>query len=307
MIENENLILIALLLVMSAIWWIIPGTRSKNGKWLIALKTFPLGLLVLILSSEAIRLLIYCFSELSRSNITCPGWIGNLVPLISALAAVIGSGIFIQRHWGTEVGYNPWPSLGMFFLTLIPLAICSFLLSMAIYLMTDGGYRGAWRTLWLDLGNREKIAFESQSIHPFLAEYNYRLRFIQEGKTIRRRLFVNTGGRIHFNIYMLEDGCFLFREKDYDYLVDTGRNRVSRIAVAGGKLYAAIIPDEEINFWGGPYSNGQGFFMDFNEHRVPAEEVTGLLDAMKYCGCITDKFYTASEKPETPIDFMRPR
>ena len=47
--------------------------------------------------------------------------------------------------------------------------------------------------------------------------------------------------------------------------------------------------------------------MDFNEHRVPAEEVTGLLDAMKYCGCITDKFYTASEKPETPIDFMRPR
>ena len=48
----SDIVTIVLLLVFAAVFWIIPKTRSANGNWMIALKTFPLGFIALILSDK---------------------------------------------------------------------------------------------------------------------------------------------------------------------------------------------------------------------------------------------------------------
>ncbi len=301
----EDIILIVLLVIFEAILWIIPKTRTPNGNILIAFKTFPIGAIICIFSSWLIRGVINYFSELHMENIQIPRWAAYGAPLFSAIAAIIWSGIFIKRRWGTEKKYNPLPSLGCFAVMIIPLGILSFLLS----LLTLGSRVNCsdWRTEWLNIGTEEKIAFENQSISPFLAEYNYRLRFVRNGKSYRQWLFVNTGGRTHFNIYRLADGRFLFREKYWDYLVDDGKMQVYRLANFEGKLYAALIPNEYVNSWGGPEKAGDKTVMSFNHHEVPAIDVTGIFDNMKYCGCIKDRFYSPQERPESVIDHYQVR
>ena len=74
-----------------------------------------------------------------------------------------------------------------------------------------------------------------------------------------------------------------------------------------GKLFAAIIPNENINSWGGPYRRENKIYMDFGKHTVQAEDVSGCLDGMKYRGCILDRFYSAKEKPEQTIEFSQSR
>ena len=41
--------------------------------------------------------------------------------------------------------------------------------------------------------------------------------------------------------------------------------------------------------------------MHMGKHQVPAEDVTGILDGMKYYGTIRRKFHSAAEKPEQKI------
>ena len=161
-----------------------------------------------------------------------------------------------------------------------------------------------WKKYWR---TNEKIAFGAKSIHPFLAEYDYKLRFVNAGKRSSQWLFTNTGGRTHFNIYALKDGRFLFRETYWDYLVDPAKHNVSRLVKFEGKLFAAIIPNENINSWGGPYRRENKIYMDFGKHTVQAEDVSGCLDGMKYRGCILDRFYSAKEKPEQTIEFSQSR
>ncbi len=305
----EDIILIFLLLATASILWIVPASRFNNGNWIIAFKTFPLGVIALILSAKLLNALFYYFCEIKMENLQPAVWINTLIPLAAALAVITGAGFIIKRYCGNGKKYNPLPSFLLFFLSLIPVGIFSFFLSMAIMFCSfgSGKYSSEWRTIWLELGTKEKFAFESQSIHPFLAEYNYKIRFVNNGKSTRQRLFVNCGGRTHFNIYKLQDNRFLFRDKDHDYLVDASKQQVSRLARFRGKLYAAVMPDEDIVSWSRPYQTPQGIFMDFNHKKVAAQNVEKILENMEYCGCIRDKFYTAKEKPESAIEFMQQR
>ena len=306
---GADIIIIALLLGFAALWWAIPKTRHSGNNWIIALKTFPLGMIAFILSSNLLAMAMKYWGELYMKNAAIPMWVKISIPFAAALVVIIGMGIYFKRRSDDDKKYNPLPALILFILALIPTSVLSFFISLALISSPRNiqNYRGDWQTIWLELGTREKVAFEQQSIHPFLAEYNYRLRFVTDGETSRKMLFVNTGGRTHFNIYKLADGRFLFRDKDWDYLVDVPTRQVQRLALFEGKLYAAPIPNEEINSWGGPYKMGDKVFMDFGSHRTPATEVTGILNNMQYIGCIKHEFHPVAEMPEPEIDFYRRR
>ena len=103
----------------------------------------------------------------------------------------------------------------------------------------------------------------------------------------------------------MQDGRLLFRDKDWDYIVEAKNAKVYRLETSGGKQYIAPVPNEEINSWSGPEEMNGKIVMRMGGHNVPAEEVSGILDGMVYYGCIKDKFYPAYEKPEERIKKMR--
>ena len=302
---NETTFLIILMLLAEIPLWSIPPLRRCNNNWGIALKSLPAGLIALCLSDRLLFWIFRQISEIKMQNIPVPSWLGFAIPPAAALIVIVCTGILIRYFFKPEGKYNFLPSLGVFIVSLPFFAI--LYLFCSIIFGFNSNYRSDWKTIWLELGTKEKIAFEQQSIHPFLAEYNYRLRFIRNGKSIRRNLFTNCGGKTHFNIYRQSRNLFVFRDKDWDYLVDTDLPEVYRLAAFNGKTYAAPLIREQVNSWSGPYEQNTGIFMDFNHTRVPAELFSGIMDKMEYCGCITDQFYSAQKKREIPIRFTQKR
>jgi hypothetical protein len=284
----------------------VPQTRRNNGNWLIALKTAPLGIIASLWSGELLAKIARIISERQERDFEFSIWFCLAVTLTVAFLVIIAGGLFIKRRFGTEKKYNPGPSVLLFLLALPPALIALMILSFACSLMDSDG-KGDWRTAWLPREGNTGIAFQEQPIHPFLAEYNYRLRFSRDGELTYQLLLTNTGGRTKFNVYRLKDGRLMFRDKDWDYLVDVQgpECRVFRVDSLEDKLYAARIPNEKIGSWSiVPIRENDQIVMRMGDHTVPAEDVTGILDGMTYYGCIQDRFYPADQKPEQQIKKM---
>ena len=295
-----------LLLILPTVLWLVPKTRRNNGNWLIALKTVPLGIIASLWSGELLAKIARIISERQERDFEFSIWIHLGIVLAVAFLVIIAGGLFIKRRFGTEKKYNPGPSVLLFLLALPPALIALMILSFACSLMDSDG-KGDWRTAWLPREGNTGIAFQEQPIHPFLAEYNYRLRFSRDGELSYQLLLTNTGGRTKFNVYRLKDGRLMFRDKMWDYLVDVQgpECRVFRLERFEDRLYAARIPNVEIDSWSFvPQRKDDGFVMDMGGQTVPAEDVTGILDDMTYYGCIEDRFYPAEQKPEEQISKM---
>ena len=301
---SESIILYAIMLFPAVIMWSVPKFRKMNGNWLISLKTVPLGIIAGDFTDMFITWCYRLLCEIRLEHVKSLHFgIRSLLVFGTALLTVIVSGLLINRIFRVKKKYNPFPSLLLFFPALIAYGILSFIISLTTTF--SGKYQGDWKYIYLPRENGDGFVFEQQSIHPYLAEYNYRLRFVRDKKVTYQQLFTNYGGRTHFNLYRLKNGRMLFRDKDWDYLVDPAKQQVFRLAPIKDKLYAARIPNEEINSWGFPYEKDGKMMMPMGAHVVPAEEVTGMLEGMVYYGCITDKFYSASERVETEIKKMR--
>ena len=301
-----DLIFTVLLLILPTILWLVPKTRRNNGNWLIALKTVPMGIIAALWSGELLGKIARIISERQERDFDFSFWIHLGVVLAVAFLVIILGGLFIKRRFGTKKKYNPGPSILLFILAFPPAFLCLFVISIVCH-FTDSDYKGDWWTYWLPREGNTGIAFQEQSIHPFLAEYNYRLRFSRDGELSYQLLLTNTGGRTHFNLYRLKDGRLLFRDKMWDYLVDVQgpECRVFRLETFEEKLYAARIPNIKIDSWSFvPMRKDDGFVMEMGGQIVPAEDVTGILDGMEYYGCIQDRFYTAEQKPEEKITKM---
>ena len=294
------------MLILPAVLWIVPKTRRNNGNWLIALKTVPAGILAVALTGELLSKIQFALRESLETDIAVPVWLQLVAMLIAAALVIVPGGLFIKRKFGTVRKYNPGPSILLFFLFLPPAFIVFSVIFTGFNIM-NRDYRGEWRSSWLPPEGNTKIAFQQQSIHPFLAEYDYRLRFSCDGGKFTRLLFTNCGGRTHFNLYRLKDGRLLFRDKDWDYLVDAPKRQVLMLKPFEGKLYAAEVPNEKIDSWSDPYRKNGKVVVRIGKHTVPADDVTGVLDGMTYYGCILNKFYPASQKPETKILWIERR
>ena len=298
-----DLIFSVLMLILPTVLWIVPETRRNNDNWLIALKTAPLGIIALYWSDELLSAIARMISERQERDYEPPILIILAVSLIAAFLVIIPGGLFIKRRFGTEKKYNPGPSILVFLLLLPPVLIADIFLSFACS-FADSEHKGDWRTAWLPREGNTGIAFQEQPIHPVLAEYNYRLRFSRDGEKTYRYLLTNTGGRTHFNVYRLKDGRLFLRDIYGDYLVDVQgpECRVFRLEPFEDRLYAAQVPNVEINTWSAPFRENDEIVMVMGDQTVPAEDVTGILDGMTYYGCIEDRFYPAEKKPEQKIE-----
>ena len=302
----DDLIFTFLMLILPAILWIVPKTRRNNGNWLIARKTVPLGFIAICWTGWLMSKIQSVLCERLERDIDIPFWLVLVVPLTVAFLVIIPGGLFIRRKFGTEKKYNPGPSILIFLAAVPHVIILSWILSFVCDLGADD-YKGEWRTAWLPKEGNTAIAFQEQPIHPFLAEYNYRLLFSRDGEQTYQLLLTNTGGSTYFNVYRLKDGRLLFCDKEWDYLVDVQgpECRVFRVDSLEDRLYAARIPNEKIGSWSiVPIREDDQIVMRMGDHTVPAEDVTGILDGMTYYGCIQDRFYPADQKPEQQIKKM---
>ena len=296
----EDVILLCIVMVPAIAAWAVPQLRKMNGNFIISLKTIPLGVLTLCLTSHLAVQIYRWLCEYHCKEIEGAGIYVKGIPVAAALLVIALSGWLIHKKFRVEKRYNPLPALLLFFPALLAVCILAFMIDIFAFAAFKTK-QSEWRPCYLPPQNEVKMVFEQQSIHPFLAEYNYRLRFVKEGRKIYQQLFTNCGGKTHFNIYCLKDGRFLFRDKDWDYIVDVAGQQAYRLEPFGGKLYMAPVPNEEVHSWGGPYEKNGQIMMEMGSFHGPAEEVTGILDGMVYYGCIRDKFYPASAAPEEKI------
>lgn len=146
-----------------------------------------------------------------------------------------------------------------------------------------------------------KIAFQERVIHPFLAEYDYRLRFDRDGKITYCNLITNTGGETYFNLYRLRDGRLYLVDKGGDYIVDPAKAEVQYVFRDNGKLYATPYSQGESGGEGYSTGNDNMFFGPDNQ-KHETYLLSDELDGKTYYGCISYDFYPAAEKREISID-----
>ena len=319
-----DLVFTVLMLILPVVLWIVPKTRRNNGNWLIALKTVPLGIIVCYWCGELLSKIAWIISERQERDFEFPIWVYLAVALTVVFLIIIPGGLFIKWKFGTEKKYNPGPSVLLFFLFWPPALLCLLILSFACdlsdELSVDRGHvrfafrhKEDWHNIWLPREGTTGIAFQKQPIHPFLAEYNYRIRFSRDGEKTYWYLLMNTGRQTIFYLYRLKDGRLFFRYYDCDYLVDVQgpECRVLRLEPFEDKLYAAQVPNKEYDSWSGPFRKNDEIVMEMGDQTFPAEDVTGILDGMTYYGRIRDHFDprslpvqsgAAEEKPEQEIE-----
>ena len=303
-----NSVFIFLPAASAAVLWLIPGTRKNNNSWMIALKAVPCGIIVFALTAAALTGADEYFRELYFSNTgIIPHWVSLVLPFAAALTATFAAGVTIDRRAGTGNEYSFFPSFILFFPGLILTAFWSSVLSMVLAFGIFSGSGNEWRTVYLPETSGVRLAFEEQSIHPFLAEYNDRIRFFRDGQQRQCRLFTNTGGRTHFNLYALqEEGKFLFQEKHWDYLVDVTQQKIYRLEIFEERIYSAPLSGGEIDSWSGPYRKNGKVVMENGDHIRSAADVTDKFKNLRYYGCImSGKFFPAAERPRSAVKYLR--
>ena len=298
----EDIVILTLLLVPAIVAWSVPALRKMNGSWLIALKTVPVGMVTLCLAIKLLSEYHKWLCEYRLENVEEINYfVKPAIVLGITMISITISGHLVHKIMRTGKKFNPLPSFLLLFPALAAFSIMCIFVSL-YHAVNVKNHQADWKSIYLPRQNGDGLVFEQQSIHPFLAEYNYRIRFVRNRKSTCQWLFVNYGGSTHFNIYRLKDGRLLFRDKDWDYIVDTANRKVFRLGTLDDKLYAAEIPNENVNSWGGPYRKNDSIVMDMGNHTVTAEDVSGITDQMTYFGCITNKFYPAAQRAEEDVN-----
>ena len=304
-----NILTALWLALVPAVLWAVPRTRRMTGDWMTALRNVPPGCLVTFFLPV---LAYFCLDFLGNEKelfvlrrVWHPFWSG-----VFSILAGLGLIAFLNRVSHSrhpperKTSFLPYVAVYVFY--AVTAIVLSNLISFAVMMRNVSGFRGNWRTSLLPPENGVRVAFQQAAIHPFLAEYDYRLRFRSGSSEEYRALQTNTGGRTHFNLYRLKDGRLLFSDKDHDYLVDVPSRKIEYLFQHGGKLYTVPYPNCRFYSCGRSESGGVVEFT-FDGKTVKAFPVDpALLEGKTYYGCLTDDFYPASEKAETPVEKRNP-
>ena len=179
----EDVILLCIVMVPAIAAWAVPQLRKMNGNFIISLKTIPLGVLTLCLTSHLAVQIYRWLCEYHCKEIEGAGIYVKGIPVAAALLVIALSGWLIHKKFRVEKRYNPLPALLLFFPALLAVCILAFMIDIFAFAAFKTK-QSEWRPCYLPPQNEVKMVFEQQSIHPFLAEYNYRLRFVKEGRKI---------------------------------------------------------------------------------------------------------------------------
>lgn len=97
-------------------------------------------------------------------------------------------------------------------------------------------------------GNDASITFLQRTIHPFLAEYEYKVRFGVGQDAVERWLPLNCGGRTVMNVYWYpvsngSGACIRLQNHWGEYLLDLAKKKTYRILRYKGRVFAGEIGD----------------------------------------------------------------
>ena len=290
-----NVVSVVLLLFVPAVLWAIPRTRRAVGSWTLAWKTVPVGCLGFVI---LFSLLGWGLKWIVPSA-GIASWAALLLALFASWAGIVAVVRLVRRKFAASGSFNWFPSVAVFLAYGMVFTIVIWVLTVAIFMRGD--YRGTWRDY--PFCSEPPLVFEESAIHPFLAEYDYRIRFGNGGDAPTAPLMTNTGGRTYFNIYRLRDRRFYLTDKDFDYLVDPASQKVSYLSALEGRVYAAPLPNWKITSWSGAFRRGDNkVVLHFNDLTVEAQDVNTVFEGMVYHGCIArGRFIPAAEHSETPI------
>lgn len=204
------------------------------------------------------------------------------------------------KFYNVRIGYIFTIYIANLFLVL-GMTFPLLLLDTAIYCFFSDDYRNAQK--WdrkIKADTVPAATLEARSIHPFLAEYDYRLCFDTPKGKERHYLHCNPGGKIHFKIWKLKDGRFLWKDKFCSYIVDHRTGKVWRLMKdSKGILYYALIPNELEEYFGGVEFDWKNVEFTRNGKILKHEKVGDLLEGKTFAGSIDSrhgiKFYPGGE------------
>ena len=303
---------IAFFLLLAAVLWAIPRTRRAGSDRAIAWKCVPPGCAVMLLVpwliTGALWLLaeyVRCFSF--RFLNSGPVFFAVMIPgVIAGILVIVKLRDLCRKRYASEESPRSNGPYWSVFLTLAVLGPVLFFAGgiavIAVMVNMPGGYHGPWRTYPVAEENGVALAFQERSIHPFLAEYDYRLRFRKAGKNTYRDLWCNTGGQTHVNVFRLSDGRFVFSDKDEDCLADLGTRRVFVLRRHDGKFYAGLLPEGPFDHPASVVTSGGRPVLHTGRRELVTHVVPELsMDRKNYFGHISYGFFLPSEKPYQPI------
>ncbi|MBR4665157.1 MAG: hypothetical protein IKO93_14925 [Lentisphaeria bacterium] len=304
---------IGLLLLPAAILWAIPKTRRAGGNTATAWKSVPFGCATMLLIPELIGGLIWLLAESGWAVRHLPG---SPVFFLALLFLSVTAGILVilkirnccWKHFPTEEHVSSLPFYAAFSVLAVfgcGAMIALQIISYGIMIKSGRQFHGPWRTYKIVHEYGTELAFQERSIHPFLAEYDYRFRFRKDGAETFQDLWVNTGGRTFFNVFRLKNGRLFFSDKRNDYIVDVKTRKVWLILKEGRDYYAAALPSEGFDSPSYGFGKVSGKFqIRIGQRPVETVSVTDQLGGMTYIGCITTGFFPASEKPYQQVTKM---
>lgn len=282
-------------LLLTVIFWGIPALRHSTGHIAGAGKAAMPGCLVSVMLPVA-------FSFLS-AKFDMKGFIWLELPLVFCIPIVALFVIpriveILHVKAGGDPKNTPRITALFFYFVLVPVYIVS--VTVGNIILCFAGFNDKTQP-WINTplnGVPVKIVFQQKSIHPFLAEYDYRVTVrLEDGKKITSYLPVNTGGKTKINVYEtprlpgIAPAGILFCERYIPSWLNTETGKTYKIIDNGREL--AEITGSELD-------------KDYNENRVRINIAKWqLLERRRYLGTILNREWCPAKanEPEPSIDF----
>lgn len=286
---------IAFFLLLTAVFWGIPILRRSTGHIAGAGKTAMPGCLISVLLPVTFSFLSAKFGMQGFIWLELPILLG--IPL-AALFVIprITSALHVKA--GGDPKNAPRITALFLYFVLVPVYLVS--VTVGNIILCFAGFNDKTQ-LWVNTpldGVPGKIVFQQKSIHPFLAEYDYRVTVrLEDGKEITSYLPVNAGGKTKINVYEtprlpgIAPAGILFCERYIPSWLNTETGKTYEIIDNGREL-------EEIT--------GSGLDKGYNENHVRIDTAKWqLLERRQYLGTILNwKWCPAkTNEPEPSIDF----
>ena len=294
--------------------FLLPQTKKSSSFRVRLWKCIPFGI-------ASAHLFLYCVSEMCGNSIGKISLTYAIPLLVVALLLAVGIPCILWQWMKKKYGNvdekernTLWQKI-CFWNERIGFVLTIYFANMVLYFFYSillffgnaffyGVFPEEWRNMqkWdrTVLVETEPIArLEARSIHPFLAEYDYRFRFDTEKGKIYQYLHRNTGGQIQFRIYKLKDGRFLWEDRFCSYIADHKTGKVWRL-IEGRKgiFYHALIPNELENSFSG-FDDGKEIEYQRNGKKLSASPVGDLLKDKTFIGSINSRhgarFYPGGE------------
>ena len=282
------LLIVGLLVLPPLVLWKCKGFCEKHPST-VPFRTVPLGCLATLgleaLFSSAVYWLFH--KVLGRNP---PNWME--LPMV-LLAIFLGIWVIVRLSELLTKGRKSPPGC---LYPLVLVGTVTVVLVISFFCTTSEPYY----VIHMPAVQNCEIAFEQRPSHPFLAEYDYRIRLGKGNDKAYFQLWPNTGGRTFVNVYRVADDKLMLKDKDAAYLVDIAQRRVYMVDTERGSdqswkdIHSAIPLCEKVFHL---RSSDTVVFTDETKSQAVPYDVD--LSSCEYIGCIMDySFYTPDQQPE---------